>query len=243
MKETTVLTVDVGNTQTKAMLFSAEGPVSELRIGPSTADFIKELCASHGAVVLASVVRLDEAIVQRLHDTGVLVIDADTPKPIATAYTTPATLGIDRMCAAVGGRASHPDKDVLVIDMGTCITYDLVTAGGVHLGGAISPGMRMRFRALAEHTSKLPLIGPQDDIPVTATDTEGSIRSGVMNGISFELSAAMGHYMSRFPDLVTVLTGGDSERFVSGLKSPIFADPFLVLRGLYEIHRFQHHAA
>jgi len=243
MNDMTVLTVDVGNTQTKALLLGAEGPVSELQTGPSTPDFIKDICGTHQAVALASVVHMDGPLESQLRDMGVLVVNAATPKPVTTAYSTPATLGIDRICAAVGGHMSHPGSDVLVIDMGTCITYDMVTAAGLHLGGAISPGMTMRFRALAEQTSKLPLAGPAEYVEVTATDTEGCIRSGVMNGIAFELTAALEHYRGRFPGVVTVLTGGDSARFAGGLKSPIFADPFLVLRGLYEIHSFQHRAA
>lgn len=242
MSTRTVLTVDVGNTQTKALLFGPDGPVGKLLSGPSDPEFIEHLCADQSQVALASVVKMDRILEDRLRDLGVLVVSATTPTPLTSSYTTPNTLGTDRLCAAVAGHRSHPDYDVLVIDLGTCITYDVITAAGVHIGGAISPGMRMRFKALAEQTSKLPLVDAQDVVEITGTDTASCIRSGVIHGITFELSAAIEHYQQCFTGLKTVVTGGDATRFVSGIKSPIFADPFLVLRGLYEIHHFQHQA-
>jgi len=238
-KQGTVLTVDIGNTLTKALAFRDGAPVGKPLTGPSEPDFIRSAVAGHGAVALASVVRLPDDLTDDLRGRGVLIVDADTPLPIGTAYTSRATLGIDRICAAVGASRLFPGTDVLAIDLGTCITYDMVTADGTHLGGAISPGMRMRFRALAEQTSKLPEVEPGTLGDVTGTDTVACIRSGVMHGIRFEVDAAISHYSEQYPDLKVVATGGDLPLFAKALKSPIFADPFLVLRGLYEIHLHQ----
>jgi len=162
-----------------------------------------------------------------------------TPVPLKNKYHTPATLGYDRLAGAVGASKLFPGKDALVVDMGTCINYECVTAAGEYLGGAISPGMRMRFRALHEFTGKLPLINDHfQPESFVGQDTTTSLLSGVMNGILQEVDGVIAQYRLRYNDLQVILTGGDADYFGKYLKNQIFAQPDLVLLGLLEILHF-----
>jgi len=155
--------------------------------------------------------------------------------PIRLKYKTPETLGHDRIAAAVGGRALHPGKDVLVIDAGTCITYDITTKDGDYLGGAISPGMQMRFKAMHTFTGKLPLVEMDEFDRLIGRTTRESILSGVINGVIEEINGVIRQYRQLYPELVVILTGGDHQFLHNKLKNSIFAAPELVLQGLNEI--------
>lgn len=162
-----------------------------------------------------------------------------TPLPLTINYKTPETLGIDRIAAVVGAKKMHAATNLLVIDMGTCITVDLLSSKGIHLGGSISLGLKMRLKALNEFTGKLPLIELTDQQPNRIGDTtETSILSGVYYGVKNELEGVIQDYMAQYSDLKIVVTGGDSNLFDLEPKNRIFADDFLVLKGLNEIIRY-----
>ena len=171
--------------------------------------------------------------------TEFILLDENTPLPICIEYKTPQTLGKDRIAAVVGAMQMQPGKDVLVIDAGTAITYDLLDATGCYRGGNISPGMTMRFKALNHYTKRLPLLDENGDIPVIGYDTETAIRSGVISGIIKEIDAYLDEYKLRYPDILFFLTGGHSFYFETRLKNSIFADENLVLKGLNEILNYQ----
>ncbi|AUD01582.1 pantothenate kinase [Spirosoma pollinicola] len=169
-----------------------------------------------------------------------LVLDGQTPVPIRKAYDTPATLGADRVAAAVGATTLFPDQDCLILDLGTCLTADLVDRETVFQGGLISPGVRMRFRAMHEQTARLPLIANfadlEQDWPVlTAKNTKQAMLSGVLNGLAFEMNGIIENYRRERPGIVVLLCGGDASSFESRLKPPIFVVPELVLIGLNRI--------
>ena len=145
------------------------------------------------------------------------------------------TLGKDRLAAAVGANYLQPGKDLLVIDAGTAITYELIDASGSYLGGNISPGMTTRFRALNLFTEKLPLVVEQEYIPLVGTDTETAIQAGVVNGIVCEMDGYIEMLRLKYPNLLVFLTGGHSFYFERRLKNSIFADINLVLTGLNRI--------
>ncbi|MCF8257963.1 MAG: type III pantothenate kinase [Flavobacteriales bacterium] len=231
------LVIDIGNTFAKALVFDAQGHIGEPMTGPSESGFLLRLLERSDvqSIAVASVIKLDDAVLSVIRNKKVLLVDRHTPMPIVSNYSSPRTLGIDRICAAIGARTHFPSNPVLTMDMGTCITYDLVNAAGEYLGGGISPGLRMRFRALSEFTSKLPQLEPEPHATLIGTDTASSIRSGVQHGIRLEVDGIVGSYSEQFPDLMTVGTGGDFPFFASAFKRPIFADPILVLRGLHEI--------
>lgn len=178
---------------------------------------------------------------------AVWVLDAQTPVPIEKDYETPHTLGADRIAGAVGATALFPGQACLILDLGTCLTADLVDSGATFRGGLISPGLRMRLRAMHEQTARLPLIDwpglnqsgasetNQDWPELTARSTRQAMLSGVLNGLAFELNGIIETYRRAWPGLAVVLCGGDAPTFESRLKPPIFVFPELVLIGLNRI--------
>ena len=131
--------------------------------------------------------------------------------------------------------------NTLVIDAGTCITYDMVNGYGEYLGGAISPGLHMRYEALHNQTSKLPLLTSEEPIDIIGNSTESSIHSGVVNGISAEIDGVIDQYKMRFKDLTVILTGGDAQFLSKRLKNTIFADSKFLLRGLNYLLEYNKH--
>ena len=160
-----------------------------------------------------------------------------TALPFTLEYQSPDTLGKDRIAAVAGAQAQFPNQNTLVIDAGTCVTYDFLTAEGVYLGGAISPGVQLRLRAMNHYTNKLPLLNwdgikrPQS----VGNTTINSMLSGAVNGLVLEMRGFVERYEKQYKALKIVITGGDSNFFVKELKNGIFADPNLVLKGLNEI--------
>jgi len=163
------------------------------------------------------------------------ILDAALSLPIQNKYATPHTLGVDRIAGVCGAQTMFPATDCLVIDAGTCITYDILDRMGNFLGGGISPGLRMRFQAVHTFTAKLPLINPVADVPLIGNSTETCIQSGVINGLAAELNGIIMQYQQKFEGLKVILSGGDARFFENKLKGAIFAVPELVLSGLNSI--------
>jgi type III pantothenate kinase len=159
----------------------------------------------------------------------------ELPLPISIQYKTPETLGNDRIALATGATSQFPGQDVLVIDAGTCITYDFINHHKEYLGGAISPGIMMRFKALNTFTSKLPLVNQLWNPELIGNTTTSSIQSGVLNGVEAEVMGIIEQYNFRYPSLKVILTGGDLKYFDKIAKSNIFANSNLLLLGLKEI--------
>ena len=160
---------------------------------------------------------------------------------VNVTYESPNTLGLDRLAAIIGARSCYPGRNCLVIDAGTCITYDAVNAEGTYSGGSISPGLNMRFKAMHSFTSRLPLLSADENFTGRqGSDTATSMISGVQNGMYWEVLGFIENYTLRYPELQTILCGGDSKFFDTRLKSSIFAhafktEPHLVLIGLNEV--------
>ncbi len=163
------------------------------------------------------------------------ILDSTLPLPIKNMYGSQDTLGVDRLAGVCGARHKFPDTNCLVIDAGTCITYDFIDSDGSFLGGGISPGLQMRFRSVHTYTAKLPLVSPMDDVPLIGNTTMSCIQSGVINGLQAEISGIISRYQQRFADLNVILCGGDARFFENKLKGSIFAVPELVLSGLNSI--------
>lgn len=158
-----------------------------------------------------------------------------TPLPLKNKYRTPQTLGTDRLANAAGAAWLFKGRNCLVIDAGTCIKYDFVSEKGHYLGGAISPGLYMRYQALHHFTKRLPLVKPDISVPLTGNTTDSSINSGVIHGARAEVKQIIAQYKSQYKRLKTVVTGGDASLFVNIAKSYIFAAPDLTLTGLNHI--------
>ncbi len=155
--------------------------------------------------------------------------------PIKNQYATPETLGVDRIAAVCGAQSSFPGTRCLVIDMGSCITYDYLDEKGNYHGGSISPGLNMRFKAVHTFTAKLPLVKPLADPELIGKTTESNIQSGVINGLTAEIKGIISLYQQKFGDIRVILCGGDAHFFENKLKGVIFAVPELVLIGLNSI--------
>ena len=155
--------------------------------------------------------------------------------PIDIRYQTPETLGKDRIAAAVGANFLQPEKDILVIDAGTAVTYEVLMASGIYLGGNISPGMTTRFRALNRFAKQLPLVSEKEDVPLLGSSTETAILAGVVNGMVYEMDGYIDELQKKYPGIYVFLTGGHSFYFEKRLKNTIFAVLNLVLIGLNRI--------
>jgi type III pantothenate kinase len=242
------LVIDRGNTRMKTALFM-EGNDPEISVlepgSPVQVDTLlneAEERYGQGSIVrgiFSSVVSDNEAIVRSIGKRmNLLVLSGETPLPVRNRYATPGTLGNDRIAAAVAAHALFPGHHVLTIDAGTCITYDFIHADGDYLGGGISPGIGIRFSAMHTFTSKLPLVSVDGDADLIGRTTEGSMRSGVLNGTLAEVDGIIDRYRASYPGLKIILTGGDANYFDNKLKNNIFAVPNLVLMGLKDILRY-----
>lgn len=161
-----------------------------------------------------------------------LVLDSRTRLPINNAYATPETLGADRIALVVAAHFLYPDKNNLVIGAGTCITYSLMNKNKTFRGGTISPGLQMRLKAMKEYTDKLPEVKLDGDVMLLGYDTESGMRSGAVYGAAAEIDGMIKQYESQYPDFNAILTGGDAPYLANKIKSKIFADPDILLKGL-----------
>jgi len=188
--------------------------------------------------IISSVVNHSREIIDYLCNMVETCIELNnnTPLPITNKYKTPDTLGYDRIAAVSGAHTIFPDKDVLVIDAGTAITYDLVTSDGNYLGGNIAPGMEMRFKALNKYTNRLPLLEAEEGpIELVGGSTTEAIQSGVINGMIFEIEGFIATLSKEYPKLQVVITGGDAKYFEKKVKSSIFVNLNLNIIGLNRI--------
>lgn len=233
------LVLDIGNTRVKAALFEKEQILSTLHFNLSFPDPLQELILGKPVkqAIYSSVVKeLPGFISVLLEGIPCLEFDANTPVPIQNKYESASTLGSDRLAAAIGGWKHFPGTDLLIIDTGTCIKYNFVTKAGEYLGGAISPGIDMRLKAMHAFTGRLPLVRADYDFnTLIGTSTGDSLLSGVLNGALDEVDGMINRYRTQYNDLKIVLTGGNYHFFEKQLKNRIFALPNIVLEGLNEI--------
>jgi type III pantothenate kinase len=233
------LIVEQGNTKLKAAVFENDRIVSSILGNPRDYAIVNQLIDNRDIthIIISSVIDIENGFINdlKLKVSNVIFLDENTPVPITTGYETPATLGKDRLAAAAGANYLQPDKNILVIDAGTAITYEFIDSKGVYAGGNISPGLTTRFRALNHFTGKLPLVNETEDVPFIGNNTETAIIAGVVNGIIFEMDGYIDTLKAQYKDFFVFLTGGHSFYFERRLKNRIFADPNLVLTGLNRI--------
>lgn len=234
------LTIDIGNTCAKLVVFDGGRPIAEERIDdcdlPKLAAFAARYPISRG--IYSTVLQLSDEVLAALAGLPFPLMRLQsgvTPVPVAVRYSTPLTLGSDRLAAVVGAWLKSKGKDILVIDLGTCITYDFVNSAGEYLGGNISPGPSVRLRALHRYTSALPRVSRRGERPVWGHSTETAIRCGVLTGVEYELRGYIADFRSRYPDLVIYLTGGVHLDLDISDRSRIFTDDYIVPEGLNAI--------
>lgn len=229
------LLIDLGNTRCKVACANGMeiGKVLNSN-GDNPLAFLREVMQDtlFDVIVFSSVQRRDVHLISFLEGRArkVVVVDGDTPTALRINYQTSDRLGADRLAAAVGAVTRYPNKDLLVIDFGTAITFDYISKEREFVGGNISLGMNMRFRALHHFTQGLPLIEMEEDedVPCYGTDTRGNITAGVVRGIVHEIEG----YIAKNQNRKIILTGGDAIFFAKQLKIPIFVDCNLIFTGL-----------
>lgn len=230
------IAIDSGNTNIKVGLFE-EALLTKKFIFSSIdqlSAFLDVTTAEN--FIVSSVTGSLESVLASVHVSGKIInLTSKLFLPIRNLYATPETLGVDRIAAACGAWQLYPNEASLVIDIGTCINYEFVNQQGEYLGGAISPGVRMRFAAMHQYTAKLPIVEPNSEPPLTGGSTSGSLQSGVMNGILEEIKGMIKRYHQEHPLLKVILCGGDAHFFEKHLNPSIFVAPELVLMGLNSI--------
>jgi type III pantothenate kinase len=230
--------IDIGNSSHKVGFFEDDQLINTVIV--ESQDMIEALNQHEiEGVVLSSVKNLSKELLDLLLKTykQVLVVDSQTPMPIQVNYDTPQTLGADRLAAAVGAR-TKTKGNVLIIDIGTCITYDLLTADATFQGGIISPGLKLRLRAMHEFTDQLPLVSLPIEVPLVGKSTETCMQSGALNGTLAEISQIIHDYNQQIEDLTVIICGGDAVYFENKFEMDTFVVPNLVLEGLNSILRF-----
>jgi type III pantothenate kinase len=235
------LVIDIGNSLTKVAIFDAKGTIVQtIRLEGLSIAFLDDLKRSYPGLkkaILSSVADINEELLRFLKNEYDFFIEFDhhTAVPIKNLYESKETLGLDRLAAAVGSTTLFPRKDLLVIDAGTAITFDLIDSNNRFIGGNISPGLKMRFRALHEFTKKLPEIECAEHWPEIGKTTEEAIKAGVQNGMIFEIDGMIDHIRKNRPGCQVILTGGDSLFFDKKLKNTIFVKFEITLIGLNRI--------
>ena len=233
------LIIDIGNSSAKLAVFNHGEIIYFLRCSHDMLNNLSDLYEQYPITrgIVSSVVELSEDIQQILKNLPFPVVEFtyETPIPIKNLYESPKTLGMDRLAAAVAANMIYPNRQVLIIDAGTCITYDLIDELGQYHGGNISPGVDIRLKALQTFTGKLPLVSKEGEKPLLGKDTDTAIRSGVIRGIEYEMNGYLVELKKIYPSLLIFLTGGSEFSFDTKLKSSIFADVYLVLKGLNRI--------
>ena len=234
------LVIDVGNTLVKLGVFDLE----ELKLKQTCikkdflhvlADISENFPGIHHTLI-ASVGNLSEHQLAKLQQQyTVLHLDQQTKVPFKNKYSTPQTLGVDRIAVISAAAQQYPNKNVLVIDAGTCITYDFINSGNEYFGGAISPGIALRYQALHSFTEKLPLLDTHMPKTLIGDSTATSMHSGVVNGVLYEIDGFIENYKNKFADLTVILTGGDTHFLRDSIKNDIFANPNFLLEGLNHI--------
>jgi type III pantothenate kinase len=233
--------IDNGNTFLKIGLFEQGQFVLSASYLHSESDKLLNDIRSYSidAGILSSVAELPKNIEKYFNNLPLnMILDAETAIPIQNNYLSPQTLGSDRLANAVGAWELFKGESILVIDTGTCLKFDFIDQMGIYQGGAISPGLSMRYNALNHFTDRLPLLSPIENADLIGHDTNGSIHSGIINGMGGEIVSIIHEYQTNFPSLRIILTGGDARYFLNKLKTYIFASPTLTLQGLDSILRY-----
>ena len=231
------LCIDWGNTNIKAAIFDNDKLTKQLVFPEDAAlEKVSGLIDTYNPAkaILCSVVQHSDELEYLVKSKvkSVVELSGTTRLPINNAYLSTDTLGPDRLALVCAAHGMYPDKNNLVVSVGTCITYNLMQKNKTFRGGAISPGLVMRLKAMHAFTDMLPEVNVEGDLILLGYDTESCMRSGAVFGMAAEIDGMVADYEAKYPDFNAILTGGDAPYFASKIKSKIFADPDLLLKGL-----------
>ena len=240
-----LLAIDVGNTQIKLAVFEHHTLIHKEIIAYNDWQIaVKKNLKKFSKIeniVVASVGKLNkEDFLELNSNVKIYFITKESNFPFQNLYATPNTLGIDRMVLAAGAVLQFPNKKRLVIDAGTCITYDFIDENNNYLGGAISPGIRLRYESLHNYTAKLPLLTKENPDNIIGNSTNQSIHSGVVNGVAMEIDGFINNSFGENDNFIIILTGGDAEFLADRLKNTIFANSNFLLESLNQTFQYNH---
>jgi type III pantothenate kinase len=240
-----LLTIDVGNSRIKVAVFEQDKLIELFVLSPNdAATFFDEIFTKYPKIdqaIYSSVGKLDENVFLSIQEgVKTQVVNHTIKFPFQSQYETPTTLGIDRMVLAAGATLLYPNTNRLVIDVGTCVTYDFIDQENRYLGGAISPGIVLRYKSLNDYTQNLPLLESNNNQMFIGNSTENSIHSGVINGLTYEIDGFISQYFLKYQDLTVILTGGDAEFLAKRLKNTIFANSNFLLDSLRLLSTYIH---
>jgi type III pantothenate kinase len=232
----TWLCIDQGNTSAKLAIYGPEGIIYYARLPELKVDFLQSLRAKYNfeTGLVSKTSHIGEETADWLETHHIETLSHDTKLPISIKYETPETLGRDRIAAAVGGSALYPGKNLLIIDIGTCITMDAINENREFLGGNISPGVKMRLRAMNHYTSGLPLAEVCYHKVKIGTNTIMALQNGAVRGTIYEIQS----FIDDMHEFMVIFSGGDAFFFANKIKSKIFVHSNLVLEGLSQIIKF-----
>lgn len=235
--------IDQGNSSSKVSVFEGDDIILSQRYEKLNISDLEGIKKAQGweSAILSSVVGEDAILNEWLKSNSneFVQLDHTTPLPIGNLYKTPNTLGKDRIAVCVGANYLQPNQNLLVIDAGTAITYDIVNAENNYVGGNISLGLDMRFKALNTFTKKLPIISKEEEVPLTGRETKEAILSGVTNGLTYEIDGFIDAYKAIYPKLLVFLTGGNAKYFEKRIKNRTFVVQNLLSIGLNRILCFR----
>jgi len=237
------LAIDIGNTRTKVAVYENDiilktETFEQSEFRKKISNFISNSTIQTN-IILSSVKNIIQEDIEWLSNiSNLIVIDAETKLPFINKYSTPKTLGIDRRVLASGAVLKYPNQNRLVIDAGTCITYDFITENDMYLGGAISPGINLKYKSLNDYTDKLPLLSLNEIHELIGDTTNTSIHSGIINATLYEIEGFINSYNNEFDNLTIILTGGDAVFLAKRLKNTIFANPNFLLESLILLHQY-----
>ena len=239
-----ILVVDVGNSRIKAAVFEEDILLeififTKIELEKKIENILKKF-QKVSDLVISSVGDVDkQAILAFASVVNVNFISNTNAFPFENKYSTPKTLGIDRMVLAAGAVLTFPNQNRLVIDAGTCVTYDFIDKENNYLGGAIAPGIRLRYESLHNYTAKLPFLTLEHPKDLIGNSTPDSIHSGVVNGLVYEIDGFITDYKSRYSNFIIILTGGDTDFLAKRLKNTIFANSNFLLESLNQTFQYK----
>lgn len=233
------IVIDIGNSFIKIFVFNKNNEVHNSVTENLDPDLLSGIIKDYKitAGILSSVRGDIENVVKYLQKSlnDFIVLTHATPLPFINKYLTKETLGKDRLAGIAGAFSMYPYENVLVIDAGTAITYDVITKPGEYIGGNISAGLEMRFKALHQFTHQLPQLKPVKNWDMLGNSTDSAIISGVQNGIVMEVDGTIELLKKELYPLKVIITGGNARFFDNKLKNTIFVVPKLISVGLNSI--------
>ncbi len=235
---TKTICFDFGNTRLKAAIFVNENFSEEIVLPDDETATIEKLLTDHAPqkTILSSVIEHNADIENVLAaKTAFHKLSHLTKANFTTPVGKPETIGADRLALSAAAVHFYPGKNNLVVALGSCITYNFINQYHEFIGGSISPGMEMRFKAMQVFTAKLPLVQKEWNFPLIGYDTKTNMQSGVIAGITYEIDGFISEYARKYSNFNAVLTGGDTSYFAGQLKNRIFADPYFLFKGLYAL--------